>query len=55
MPQGVAVLGDRAMSVPTILVAFAAAPVIAVVQDIPLCYTLSVSALALMVSSECWS
>ena len=37
-------------SVPTILVAFAAIPVIAVVQDIPLSYTLTLSALALTVS-----
>jgi len=37
-------------SIPTILVAFAAVPVIAVVQDLPLSYTLTVGALALTVS-----
>jgi len=37
-------------SVPTIAVAFAAVPVIAIVQDLPLSYTLSVEALALTAS-----
>jgi benzoate membrane transport protein len=37
-------------SIPTILVAFAAVPVIAVVQDLPLSYTLTVGALALTLS-----
>ena len=39
-------------SIPTIAVAFAAVPVIAVVQDLPLSYTLTVGALALTLSFQ---
>ena len=49
-PQGVAVLAIALSSVPAILVAIAAVPVIAVVQDIPFSYALTVGALALTVS-----